>query len=510
MGSQDNTQWSSKRLIYGLLGLLVFYVIVRGVAGAAAKPFWFDELLSLAIAGQPTLREMWNAVARGFDSAPPGFYLVERAALGLVSNKQIALRLPSILAFPCTLICVFVYVKKRSGEAIACLCALLLLATNLFQTYSIEGRAYSMVVACFVFALVCYQRLPSLRWAALLGISLFLAESLHYYAVLEIIPFGLAEAVMLLKTRRFRWPVWAALVAGALPLIVFWPLLWKIKANYADVVFWRPVFSALPGYYGSYFFCDGASGVALAAVAAAAIVWSRLWPRSEASRRADGNDADLAEGTLLLSLIALPFIAFALIGLMHGPLFSRYAMAATIGVALGLACALSSARPKAIAAFGLFVITSVAVHEMVFWRHSGRDPFAPDYAGGGVAKLVERAGHGDLPVAVGQALTYAPLAYYSPPGLANRLVHLMDKDKDLGSGGTDLFAKARPSLPEFFPHQSVDYSEFALAHPEFLLYSEDGDAWQDRLSREASSMQLLATEGDRRVYLVKMKESPPR
>ncbi len=251
----DNIQLASKRVIYGLLGFLVLYVIVRGVVGAAARPFWFDELLTLAIAGQPTLREMWSAVARGFDSGPPGFYLVERAALGLVGNKEIALRLPSILAFACTLICVFVYVKKRSGEAIAFLCALLLLTTSLFQTYSIEARAYGMVMACIAFALVCYQRLPSLRWAALLGISLFLAESLHYYAVFAMIPFGLAEAVLLLRTRRFRWPVWAALVVGALPLIVFWPLLWKIKTNYADVVYWRPVFSALPGFYGSYFFC---------------------------------------------------------------------------------------------------------------------------------------------------------------------------------------------------------------------------------------------------------------
>ena len=82
-----------------------------------------------------------------------------------------------------------------------------------------------MVIACIAFALVCYQRLPSLRWAALLGISLFLAESFHYYAVLAMIPFGFAEAVLLLRTRRIRWGVWLALACGTLPLIVFWPLL---------------------------------------------------------------------------------------------------------------------------------------------------------------------------------------------------------------------------------------------------------------------------------------------
>ena len=113
---RDEANSQISKLIHVFLGLLVVYAIVRGVVAAAARPFWFDEMLTVTIASQPNLRALWHAVARGFDGMPPGFYLVERAALALVSNKQIALRLPSILAFPCTLICVFAYVKKRSGE----------------------------------------------------------------------------------------------------------------------------------------------------------------------------------------------------------------------------------------------------------------------------------------------------------------------------------------------------------------------------------------------------------
>ena len=183
----------SKKAAYIFMGLLVMYTIVRGIAGAAHRPFWFDELFTLTIANQPSLHDLWHAVTRGFDSAPPFFYLVERLALKVTSNKEVALRLPSILAFPCTLICVFVYAKKRNGELIACLCALLLLSTILFHTYSIEARAYSMMIACIAFALVCYQRLPSPFWATMFGFSLLLAESLHYYAVFAMIPFGLRK-----------------------------------------------------------------------------------------------------------------------------------------------------------------------------------------------------------------------------------------------------------------------------------------------------------------------------
>ncbi len=191
----------------------------------------------------------------------------------MTSNKEVALRLPSILAFPCTLICVFVYAKKRNGELIASLCALLLLSTILFHVYSIEARAYSMVIACIAFALVCYPRLPSPFWAVMFGLSLLLAESIHYYAVFAMIPFGLAEIVVLVRKRAFRWPVWTALVCGVLPLAASWRLLMTIKTNYGPHMFARPVFSALKTYYAIVLSVEGQPvGVTLAVISCAGII----------------------------------------------------------------------------------------------------------------------------------------------------------------------------------------------------------------------------------------------
>src|SRR5579859_1092016 len=111
-------QAPSAKVVHWLMGLLVVYVIVRSIVAAATKPFWFDEFLTLTVSSLPNLKAVWGALSQGLDSPPPGFYVVERELIGLLQNKQIALRLASILAFPCTLLCVFVYVKKRSGEAI--------------------------------------------------------------------------------------------------------------------------------------------------------------------------------------------------------------------------------------------------------------------------------------------------------------------------------------------------------------------------------------------------------
>lgn len=514
---QDAIQRPSKRLIYALLGLLVIYVIVRGVVGAAGRLFWYDEILTITIASQPSLRALWNALARGFDGTPPGFYLVERAALGLLSNKQIALRLPSILAFPCALICVFVYVKKRSGEAIAFLCALLLLSTSLFHTYLFEARAYSMVLACIAFALVCYQRLPSLRWAALLALSLLLAESLHYYAVFAMVPFGVAEAVFLLKARRFRWTVWIALACGTVPLIAFWPLLSAIKAYYGPHIFSRPAFSALSGYYGSFFLLpDSAVGVPLAVVAITATVWSRLWPRGVTPLRNDDHDADAAEGTLLLSLIALPYIVFVLVGLVHGALLSRYLLATIFGVVVGMACALSIAGRKAAAIFALFAICSVGMRELKFWRHPTYDPFVDHSAATSSEQLPEMvqfmqsAGYGELPIVPSDFLIHTQLAYYSPQFCANRLVYLADERREVNFTRADTGSKSMLALREFLPLRVADYSEFTAAHREFLLYLEGVDWYSPYLSHEAASLRLLAKEGGSGLYLVKMKEEPPR
>src|SRR5208337_5695249 len=118
-GARQELPVSSKRLILGLMVALVVYVIVRGMAAAAMKPFWFDELLTWAVSSQPSMGAVWAALTRAVDGQPLGFYAIERIASSFSHNKEIALRLPAILAMPCTMVCVFVFVKKRSGELIA-------------------------------------------------------------------------------------------------------------------------------------------------------------------------------------------------------------------------------------------------------------------------------------------------------------------------------------------------------------------------------------------------------
>jgi hypothetical protein len=502
-----------KKLAYLFMGLLAVYALARGVATAAAKPFWFDEFFTLTIAGQASVPEMWNELRRGFDTQPPLFYLIERAALLVPVKKEIALRLPSILAFPCILACVFVFARKRLGEVIACLCALLVLATCLFHTYLVDARPYNMTVGCIALAMVCYQRLPSWKWTVLFGLSLVLAESLHYYSVFVMAPFGIAEAVMLLKTRKVRWPVWLAMVCGTLPLLVSLPYLLKSKTFYGPHYFARPELARVKDYYGGFFYIQRELGMALLVVSLISIVWAL--PRRN-DRPGEEQDAalPLVEGALLLGLNLLPLIIYVMARITHGGLGDRYTLATAIGLILGMAWVLARLPGRAIALFAVGSVAILGIREMRFWQHGAIDPLTRNdsYASSHgelaeIQKLVQSGGHLGLPVVFDQEVLYPQIVYYGSPDWTRRVVFLTDEAKEFAFDGNDTAVKIMNSFRDFFPVRLADYGEFTTIHAEFVLYAEPVGWMLAALQREGATAQVLGVDGWRRLYLVRMNRA---
>src|SRR3984893_11632718 len=52
IASQNNFLMPGKNLIYGLMGFLLVYAIVRSLVAAAERPFWFDELMTLTVSAR--------------------------------------------------------------------------------------------------------------------------------------------------------------------------------------------------------------------------------------------------------------------------------------------------------------------------------------------------------------------------------------------------------------------------------------------------------------------------
>jgi hypothetical protein len=506
IASRNNFLMPGKNLIYGLMGFLLVYAIVRSLVAAAEKPFWFDELMTLTVSAQGTWNAILTPLRRALDAQPPLFYMIEHFASRLTRNKEIALRLPSILAFPCTLTCVFIYVKRRSGEIVAFLCAVFLLMTSVFQFYAVEARPYSMVVACIAFALVCYQRVPSPLWTVLLAMSLALAESLHYLAVLAMVPFGLTEAALFLKTRRFRWPVWAALVVGALPLLLSWKLLAITKAYYGARLWSRFQFSFIPRTYGELFQTNSEYGAAIGAVTLAGVLGTVLWTRSLKPSDTEDKSDDLAEATLVITFVTLPFLGYLITSVVHSGLTARYLLSTVIGVSVAFGYILSRARLGAVGLFAVFVFSAVGVHELSFWRSSRGHINDVNSSGVAAEAFIEGAGHKELPVVVPEGLLLVQLVHYASPSFASRFVYVTQDHSPNDKNWSDSVEKEIQLLPPYLPLRVSNFLEFTSGRREFLLYVEEKDPGRDwltlRLSREGWSLQTVALDEWRRVYLV--------
>ena len=498
---------SNKNLTYAALVGLLLYVLVRSLFAAAGKPFWYDEVLTLAVTSQGSWKGIVTALHAPIDGQPPLFYIVERLASGLIRNQQIAYRLPSITAFLWTVSCVFIYVKERGKEMVALLSATLLLMTGAFQTYSVEARPYSIVVACFAFALVCYQRLPSTAWTLFLAMTLALAQSFHYYAVLAMVPFGLAEAAVFFNTRKFRWPVWAALVFGAVPLVLQWKTL-AINRDYYGPHFWAHFsFTDLPKTYGELFLELSSFGGGIAVLTLVAIFWTYIESLPKAERQGQATSTGFSQLVLLSGFVLLPLIAYLATRAMHSGLTTRYVLPTVIGFALAFGFTLSRASGKALVLSAAFVLACLGVHELHFWRFVAKDIREVRSRGAVVQKLINSADHPQLPVVVPDVFTYLPLVYYSSANLKNRLMFL---PPPLESGNWDTTNKGIALLQFYWPVRVHEASDFLSLNHSFLIYLDENERcdWLTTSVKEQGwSLRTLALNESGKLYLVTRGET---
>lgn len=490
------------------LAVLIAYAACRSLVGAATTPFTYDEACTSIVAQQPGVSGIWRALERAADSQAPGFYLVERISAAIIPNQEVAFRLPSILGFCCILICVFVFARRRSSGAYALMGAVIGLMTVLFHWYGVEARPYSLVVACVSVGLVCYQRAPAAGWVVLMGFVLAVAQTLSHYAVFALVPFGIAEVVLALTTRRFRLGVWMALVCGAAPLAFFWPLLVQFKKYYVTLPFVRPSLSGIIHTYGSLLSVPPPWGVAVFAALSLGLL--EIISSFVLTQRAKENGASISlhEHVALLVLLGLPLVGYAVAKLTHAGMTDRYVLSAALGVPLSAGQLLSKSNRRSIIVALGFLIPLVAVQEASFWisRRGQFIRFASPVAS--IESLVKSAGYSDLPVVVSDGLEYLPIMHYVKPPEGRRFVSVVDLSASIAFAGDDTLDKELLVLRDFAPLQVLEFSAFAAGHHSFLLYSTNGshgdphDWWVDRLVRDGYIVRVIAAKNRQSVFLV--------
>jgi uncharacterized membrane protein len=490
--------WDKEKAPKRAMLVLIVYTVVTSLLVAASKPLWYDELCTVAVAGQPTLTALWRALHQTRDSNPPFYCFVAYFFRHAVVTQEIAYRLPSILGFVCALWCVFVFVRKRSGGVLALLCASVLMLTPLYRPYAVEARPYSLLIAFIAIAMVCYQRAPSIWAMLLMGLSLAAAEASHYYALFAFVPFGAAEAVYFAKTKRLRWSVWLSLVVGVVPLALMWPRLRELQRFYG-LHFWsQPNWLVPADSYAQLFRMPAAPALGIAAGLCLMFLWDSI--------AADCNRA--AESILAAGFLALPLIAYAGATLAHGGLTGRYSLPAVLGLPLSVKYVLSAVRRKGVLLFAVVLFTAIGLQEIFFWQgergHLGK--FESPVAS--VETLLSSARHSDLPIVVSNGVAYVQFAHYASPQVAERLVGLVDAPQALIYAGTDSLDLQMSALQCCLPLRVQGFNVFAAVHQEFLLYSdeEQWDWWPARLARDGYDLRLLVADRNRKMYLVNRKQ----
>jgi hypothetical protein len=483
------------------MAFLVAYAAYRSLVNAASKPLWLDEICTAILVRQPNARALWSALASGADSHPPPYYLIERAASAISQNEHLALRLPSIVGFCIVLICIFILIKRRSGNAWALVCASVPLMTILFDTYAVEARGYSLVCAFVAIALVCYQRAASMAWVVCMGLSLACAEAIHYYAALAFVPFAFAEIALSVKERSFRLRVWVALFGAILPLIAFLPLLLHLKQYYGPHFWSVPSLLNSASTYGWFLYLPVALGLALVTTLAVGVI-EELAFRS-------GPKTPSHEFVLLLGFLALPIIAFLAAKLAHGGLINRYVLPSILGIPLAVGYASTRLGRRSGALIACLIFSSLAARESWFWITHIRgghlwQPISPALA---VETLAVSAGHASLPIVLGS--NYLQIEHYATPEWKQRFVAVVDIPASIAFGGSDSLDKLMLVLASIHPIQVQQFQDFAARHPEFLLYDGKGlgrDWWTNRLIHDGYSLRLVSANDDDRIYLVSFPE----
>jgi hypothetical protein len=503
----------ASRSITVVFVILFIYSILRNVLKASLRHFWFDEICTWILVHQPNLSSLWRALIHAADSQPPPFYLVEKLSTHFVSNDEIAFRLPSIIGFSVMQWCLYVWLRRRHSVVVSFAASLLPFLTPLYSIYAVEARGYSLAAAFLCLALVSYQRLPESRWVLVLGLSLVAAQSAHFYSFIMMTPFFLAEAIFWLRTKSFRWPVWAALLCGFLPLIAFYPVLSHVKAYYSEhPLMMHPTLFGTLHIYGWLF---GAARAASVSSFLPNIIWSVLAIGAilgavfflYRSFRAQPEQKSFHEDALIAGFLLLPIVLFVIIRITHGVLAPRYLLSVTFGIVFGAARGLSLLSRKSVLLLGTLLLANIVILDSEFWfSYYGAYQLGFREAKP-LEELVAKAGHSDLPVVVSDGHDYLETHHYATPEWRERLTFLADPASAVAFGRSDFNDKELLALRDFSKLRVFEYAEFRNAHKPFLLYSdpkEDNvpDWFVAHLQADGWVLEKLTSAGNRTVSLV--------
>lgn len=490
-----------------LLAALVF-VTTRA---AAAKPFWHDEIYTLAIAKLPRVHDVWAAHREGTDLAPPLNTLATRLTVAMFGSGPVSGRLPALAGYWTMTLVVFIMLRARTNLTLAITGALIPAQTAAFR-YSYEARPYGLAMGLCALALFSWTEAArhSRRPLYLPVLALLLAAGVwtHYYGVFVIGLIAVAELLRQIRARRIDRPMWLAIAvpaAAAIPLLPvlrsaskqrshFWARPDAVTASEAYSFLLQPLIEVLWSVWG----------IAILALLVVGMVRERRArgrtgaapgrPRPAASP-GPFHEVCAFSGGMLLPLAMLAAAPLT------GAFTPRYGLLAVPAFALALPIALRWAArrewlPHVVLCAAFLLPFGRAVVDSFDAPAEGRPNPVEQRA------LLMSALSAPGPIVCSGSLTFLQLWYYTPPALRGRLVYLADPDAAVRFTGSDTFDRGYLGLAKRTAVSVEPYDTFMERHREFRIYAA-GSGWLlDRLQESGARIDAIGTETGGRLYRV--------
>ena len=520
-------------LVALLVGAASYCALVAWLA--AEKPLGNDELFTLYFSRLPGFDDVWRELETGVEQTPPFFYLVTRASQRMFGDNDVALRLPELGAVLLAAGCMLAVVARRSTLVHGTIAALLLLATQA-GFYAYEARPYALVLGFVALCFLLWQlRLDGGGPLVVTGLALAAtaAVATHYYAVLALLPFVVAEATRTVGRRRLDAAVAGAFAVSLVPLLVAAPLIeaaraysgsfwteysWRSPVEFNGWLFTRSAIEAVPllelsvlvwlacglalhtlllselqpgerrrvvtrvslalaavALVGLVAFRVAGSDVSVATVLvaliglAAVVAVGPLQRRSLGTSRRRPSSSALPEIVAASAFLAVPLVAVVLAEITTGAYTPRYALPAVLGVVVLLPLALHRLEGGRIVASLVVAVLLVVVVGRSYWNQADDIRTATCTQADLLGSLQRIVDGTDLAIAVADPHDFFVLSHYAPPELRARVLHLSDQRAALQYTGSASTEDGLVVLSRFAPLDVRRFGPYVESNERFLL-----------------------------------------
>ncbi|WP_031494856.1 hypothetical protein [Bryobacter aggregatus] len=496
---------------YLYLAAMSFLCALTSIGYSHSKAAWIDEILQIHIARLPTAAQVWENIRGGsVQMDPPLLHMLDHFLIQTFGDSLLAVRMASIVGFILMCVCISLLLW-RYVPAIYAAAAFFLPYATVLRTRVPDVRPYGMMLGFSALALLCWDSLNNPEttgrrrawWRIGLLLSLAAMFSTHFYSILFLAGFGVAELVRLLQRKRPDWPLYGTVALAFIPYLIWLPTLLAAKRIYMQHYFFPVNFN---NFYSFYSFA--VQSLPLAGLLLFLLLILALAPRLEYREPVPPSDS---QRTLLLACLGFLIVPLAgyLVGLLATGIFvNYYHIIATFGLIVGLPLVLSylSGGQRAI---GLALFAAIVGHGMLVTVRgiSGfrrTDTFYPSLA----------AVRAIIPEPRPDIVLPSPLHFLSfqeanRTDPENNLVYLYDAKKALDALGTDTADLCHYYLKQITNSVRIEaFDPWLAQHPHFYIAvlgeSIGVQEWQyDYLLRQArAKMTWLGKVGSFQIYRV--------